>query len=256
MKSVVVILATALVTFDGSAARAQDAAAASSTEAAAEKIEDPEEAALMAPGALAPGSLGTRIQSTLDTATLAPNISNQLAEDPVIRERVRARFRADLPDQNPDIGDVLGLSQVQVEKLFDLLTRQNEDARRATAAGASAKANADRIRGDEAELTSLLGKKYPQWQKYRTEAPARMQIRDLNGALYAYDIPLSDAQTGQLMSAFTLVAASRQSGQRDRAFTRESHGQLLEAATPHLSAEQLDVYRKVLDRQASRSRPR
>jgi hypothetical protein len=241
------LLPVAMLAFGGGAVRAQDAAPAPAVEQTSEQIDQAEIDALMAPvGGLGNDALSGRIGDSLRDAVSSAEVSNQLAQIPGVQERVRERFRKDLPAQYPDIGDVVGLSPVQVEKLFDLLTRQNEEARTSTASAE------ERAKKEEAQLSSLLGSQYPKWQEYKVGLPARLQVRDLNAALIAYELELSDAQMETLMSALTV--ALRQGGPGMGSFNPESKRLLLDAAAPHLSPEQLEVYQKVLDRYATRAR--
>jgi hypothetical protein len=248
VKKGVVIISVALVAGGGAAMRIHAADAAP-----AQKSADMDDAAMMAaPGVVTPESLAATMQYTRDAAASLQGLNTQLAVSPQVEARVRTRYRAELPAQNPDIEEVVGLSPDQVNKLFDLLTEHNAAARRDTAAGASAKARDDRMRAEEAQLSKLLGTKYARWQEYRKGLPSRLQVRDLDAALIAYDLELGEARTKALMSA--LVAVQAQVGQSGGPYTEEGQRVLLDAAAPQLSAEQLEVYKKVLERQASRVR--
>jgi hypothetical protein len=242
-----VIHSVALLAFGGGALQAQDAASEPAVEQTSEEIDEAEVAALMAPaGGLGTDALSGRFRDSLRDAIASQEVNSQLAQLPGIQERLRERFRKELPAQYPDLGEIVGLSVVQVEGFFDLLTKLYEEGRTSTATPE------ERAKKDEARIASLLGSKYPKWQQYRIGLPARLQVRDLNAALIAYDLELSDAQIEQLMSAITAV--HQQVGPAIGSFDPESKRLLLEAATPHISAGQLEVYQKVLDRYASRAR--
>lgn len=248
MKKIFAILSVALVVYGGATMRAQAADAAS-----AEKTQEMDDAAMMAaPGVVTPESLAATMRYTRDAAASLQGVNNQLSASPEVEARVRARYRAELPAQYPDIEDVLDLSLDQVNKLFDLLTEQNANARRDATAGASARVREDRLRAEDAQLSGLLGTRFPRWQEYRKALPSRLQVRDLGAALIAYDLDLSDAKSEALMAA--LIAVQAQVGQSGGPYTEEGQRILLDAASGQLSAEQLDVYKKVLERQAGRAR--
>jgi hypothetical protein len=241
------ILSVALFASGGGAALAGEAASNTPVEETSEDIDDAEVAALMAPASgLGTDALSGRIRETLQDAVSSQEVSNQLAQIPGVQERVRQRFRKELPAKYPDLGDVVGLTPPQVEKFYDLLTKQNDEARTSTATAQ------DRAKKEEAQISTLLGSKYPKWQAYKTGLPARLQVRDLNAALIAYDLELSDPQMETLMSALT--AALKQGGPDMGSFSPENKALLVAAATPHLSPEQLEVYQKVLDRYTTRAR--
>jgi hypothetical protein len=248
VKKIFAILSVALVVYGGATMRAQAADAAS-----AEKTQEMDDAAMMAaPGVVTPESLAATMRYTRDAAASLQGVNNQLSASPEVEARVRARYRAELPAQYPDIEDVLDLSLDQVNKLFDLLTEQNANARRDATAGASARVREDRLRAEDAQLSGLLGTRFPRWQEYRKGLPSRLQVRDLGAALIAYDLDLSDAKSEALMAA--LIAVQAQVGQSGGPYTEEGQRILLDAASGQLSAEQLDVYKKVLERQAGRAR--
>ena len=145
-----------------------------------------------------------------------------------------------MPIEYPDVGKALGLSPDEVGRLYDLLT---------------AKANED-------ELASLLGSKYEKWQKYTTELLPRRQVSDLAAVLIAAGAPLSDAQRDSLLPA--VVAAERSNSQERAAkfgegsrsfvisrFSPEANQKILDAAAAHLTPQQLESYRQLLERGSS-----
>ncbi len=253
VKTVVVICAVALIALGGGAICAQEATADSAARQASEDADAASDMAMMAvPGVMTSESLAATVRYAKDSDAALKQINTQLLESPEVQERLRVRFRDGLPAQYPDIDEVLDLSPEQVNKLFDLLTKQYLDGRRAANAGGDAKVQADRAKADEAQISALLGKKYAKWPEYKAGLPGRVQVRDLGAALIAYDLALSDAQIAALIPAINAVQG--QLGASGGPFTAESHRKLLDAASPHLSAGQLEVYQKLLERQASRAR--
>jgi hypothetical protein len=184
-------------------------------------------------------------------------------------ERSRLLFRAQLSTQYPDVGKALDLSPDTVGQLFDLLARQDVDRRRELAAGPAAGESADqafgrRIQSNEAELSSLLGDKYSQWREYKRELPVRQQVMDLKAVLDAGGIPLADARANSLRAALITTqkeldkeraAALVQAGGKPiPRYSPEGNLRLVDTASGHLSPQQLDAYREMLERQTSRER--
>lgn len=241
------ILSTAMVALGCGTIRAMEPATTPAAEEETSSDIEAEIAALMAPvGGLTSEAISGRIRSALGDTGSSEEASNQLAQIPGIQERVRARFRQELPTQYPDVAEEVGITLPQAERLFDLLAKQNDEARTSTLS------QEEQIQKEEAQFKSLLGNKYPNWQEYRVGLPARLQVRDLEGALIAYDLALSSAQIDALMSALTAVHT--QEGFGAGSFTPETNRMQLDAAAPHLSPEQLDVYQKVLERYSTRAR--
>ncbi len=250
MNKVVMILSAVVVASGGGAIHvyAADAAPAKPAPAANPEKEDAA-AMLVRPGVITSESLEAATRSTGDSATASQQIANQVSANPRVLERLRVRIREQLPAQHPDIEEVLSLSTKEVNKLFDVLAKQGMEA---AGAGAGTKSAADRAKANEAELATLLGKKYPQWQAYKAALPLRLQVRDLGAALIAADIPMSDKKIEPLIAA--LAAVQKQNGQTGGVFSPESNAKLTEAAAAYLSPEQIEVYRKILERHASRAR--
>lgn len=253
MKKVAMIPSIALLALGAAAIQAQTNASRPAAQPTAEKPEKPDEAdaaAMLAvvPGAITSESLAAATRNAKDSAAASRELARQLSSSPEVQERVRARFRAGLPTQHPDIEEILSLSSKDVNRLFDLLARQNDELRSAP----DAKARAQRLQAHETELASMLGKKYERWRDYKAGLPLRLQVRDLGAALIADDIPLADARVEPLIAA--LVAAQKQISQNGGLSAPERDLKLLDAASTHLSPQQLEVYRKVLERQANRAR--
>ena len=182
--------------------------------------------------------------------------------------RRRETSRLLMSTSNPDVGEALGLAPDEVEKLLDLLATQQErtsvvfqQARQSgdpvTAQQRVAAALEEHRRTADAELQELLGSKYPQWEDYQQTRPVWQQRRDLRNVLDAAGMPLTDTQSRSLIAA--LAAEQRNISQTRGAITQpfdrnsaEQHQRLLGAAAPHLSAQQLESYRQMLERAAVR----
>lgn len=170
----------------------------------------------------------------------------------------------------PDLDDALGLSPEEARKLVDLLAQQQERssaafraARESGNPGAAAADAQERQRTEQAELQALLGSKYAQYQDYRDTLPVWQQRRDLRAVLDAEGAPLTDTQSKALMGALQseqrrITQELRQAASQGAAFSipnrnsAERNQRLLNAAAPHLTPQQLDGYRGMLDRAAAR----
>ena len=295
MKIIVSILSIALVGLGGGAIhlwrelesshqqiadlQARLDAATAAAEALAVKLPPPVASAAIPdqPGTTEPPA--TR-DAPASTPAPAPAIDESVAAlremiaSPENRARTSKLMRAMLPTQYPDVGKVLGLSPEQVEQLFDLLARQQDEqsnlfrdrpedpaAMQATAQKALAQRQAS-----EAELASMLGSKYPQWQQYQQELPTRRQVSDLGTALNAGGMPLSDAQSKPLIAALVVeqkrisqeAAATAQRGTGISAamsrYTPENNQRMLDAASAYLTPQQLQAYQQMLERQGNMER--
>lgn len=194
-------------------------------------------------------------------------------------ERVAQRRRTTrtlMETSNPDIGEALGLTSDEEDKLLDLLVTNQERATEVfnrgmepngtmSAQDRSAALQAAQQESDAA-LQAMLGSKYSQWQDYNQTRMAWQQRRDLRAVLDAGGIPLTDAQSKTLIGV--LSAEHREFSRQ----TREGVGQgqpasailarnsperrqkLLDAAAPHLSPQQLEGFRGMLDRAAEQER--
>lgn len=187
--------------------------------------------------------------------------------------RRRQTTRLLLAGSNPDIDEALGLSPEEGQKLLDMLAAHQEGMSEAFGFGkdnatVSPQDRAARVRerqqANEAELQAMLGSKYAQWQDYSQTRVAWQQRRDLRAVLNAAGAPLTDAQDRSLIAALSTehrsinqerneAAAQSRSG-ADVLFVRytpEGRQRLLDAAAPHLSPQQLEGYRGMLERAAA-----
>jgi hypothetical protein len=209
--------------------------------------------------------------------TAAPVVSKEVEERAAVMRatiaspesvaRSKVSFKAQLPTQYPDVGKVLGLSPEEVDRLYELLAEQNANRQRAMgmpAGDGGPSALARTMQEQQSELQSLLGSKYPKWQEYNTELPTRRQVKDLAAVLGSAGAPLGDAQSNSLIPVLAAVEkrntqermAMVQPGQASLGSTMtryspEANQKLLDAAAPHLTPQQLESYRQMLERQSS-----
>jgi hypothetical protein len=188
---------------------------------------------------------------------------------PERQELAHARIRAQMPIQYPELGKVLSLTQEKVNQLFDLLAKQEAEKMhdfnsRPNGEEKSIQEFGRRLQEEEAQLMSLLGVKYPEWQQYKRELPTRKEIRDLNAVLDSAGIPMSEAQAASLMSVITGVqkqidqeslASASQGTQQPlpSRYNPERTRRLLESASSSLTPQQLEAYQQMLERQKGRS---
>lgn len=174
---------------------------------------------------------------------------------------------------NPGIAEALGLTPEEKEKLLELLVEhqerssavfneQNQVGAAISAQDRSAALQAQQITNDT-ELQALLGAKYPQWQDYKQTRQAWRDLEDLRVVSKAAGAPLTEAQSRSLVAALSaeqrnISEESRIAANQGRPFneiigrhTPERHQRLLAAAAAHLSLQQLEGYRGMLERAAA-----
>lgn len=200
-----------------------------------------------------------------DAATLRAQMSS-----PEAKARRKETTRTLVRSGNPGVQEALDLAPDELEKLLELLGTQQErsseifDLARQSGdpAGSQADVTArleENRRTSETELQALLGAKYPQWLDYNQTRAAWSQGRDLHAVLEAAGTPFTPAQERAVISA---LAAEQRSFNQTRDATRqpflvntpERQQRRLDAAAPHLSAQQLQSYREMLERAAAQER--
>ncbi len=203
-------------------------------------------------------------------------------DSPEGRAMNRANMRMLLPTQYPDLARELNLSPAQVDKLFDMLARQQSDraytmrsvleasrngATPAVAGMEMARKEKQMREANDAELQTLLGDKYPAWQAYNQALPERRQVKQLQAVLGSTDDALGDAQAKPLIAALAAeqgrirqdelnsLAASPQDFSQQRVQRAEdSNRRLADTASAYLTPQQLDSYKHMLDRQLAITR--
>lgn len=173
---------------------------------------------------------------------------------------LRRDYRTQLTISHPDVGEALELSAREMDQLFDVLARQFSDMVFASAGVAESdrvQALARRLEANHVELVALLGNKYPKWQSYSAELPARWQLKELDAALAPAGMPLTSAQVDSLVPMLT---AAHDLNRQQRLAQPEqtdpgANRRLLEAAASYLSPQQLESFRQLLERHSRRESP-
>jgi len=204
--------------------------------------------------------------------------ARQIMSSPEGRGMVQPAVRGMIEQRFKGVGKALHLSAEEESKLIDTIARQQMDLSAASMdllTGDNSDADArkelerktqDLQRADEAELSTLLGSKYPQFQEFQSTMAARQQVDQLKSVLGASGGgDLDDAQSKSLVAALAAeqkritqeantnpVPAGRN---RQEAVdlqiqrTVEANSRMVDAASGYLNAQQLDSYRKMLDQQ-------
>jgi hypothetical protein len=196
---------------------------------------------------------------------------------PAASEMIRSQVRAALVQQFPDLAAELRLTPAETEKFMDLLARQASgmtgDALGMMTGGSGDAAQAAQRRmiekqlASEREIANALGSRYPAWQDYQGTAAARQEVTQLRSLLGTGPDALTEAQTAPLVAAIgaertrinkeeqnRMTAAVRSSQSlnlmEDQLKNMSSQNErLVGAATGHLSASQLDRYKRMLSQQ-------
>lgn len=189
-----------------------------------------------------------------------PSLSAQL-QSPEGQARLRTAARQRLETSLPDLDQVLNLTTAERKELLDLLaTQQVRGLTTQTPEHESAQEREARQQSEYdtqvAELQALLGSKYPKWQDYRETVTVRMEGRELRTVLDAAGTPLSQSQERALINALVEEQSRiNQTVRTSRGVTisraPENRQRLLSAASPYLSAQQLDEYQALLERRAA-----
>lgn len=228
------------------------------------------------PDAQSAEPIGPPVQVTQTATGSAPATAASLIMVPTI-EAMRAQMaspegmarrketnRMLMRSSNPGVEVALELGPEERDRLLELLAAQQDRSSaifdrsslavesEAQRAKLSAELEEHR-RTSETELQALLGTKYPQWQDYQQTRGAWSQGRDLRAVLEAAGTPFTTAQERALINA--LAEEQRSFNQTPEAArqpfttnTPERQQRRLDAAAPHLSPQQLQSYREMLER--------
>lgn len=210
--------------------------------------------------------------------------SNTLAEvtqvmaSPEAQEMMRNQVRGELQRQFPDLAVELNLSPAEAEKLMDLIVRQGTETMGDAFGmlGGDSKTRQDSQRkmmdrqlANEAELKALLGSRYPEWQDYQGTIAARQQVTQLRAMLGPGDNALGEAQVKPLTAALGAETARINEEMRSKMtspsgsenvlleqvqYMADQNHRLIKAASSHLTAAQLDGYRRMLKQQEDMTR--
>jgi len=216
--------------------------------------------------------------STAKAPANAATMAQAMLSDPQTMEMTRSMMRMLLPQQYPDIAKDMSMSAAEVEKLFDTLARQQMDlgigSTELFAGGQMDPAAMEQIerkvqqqqKAHDAELATLLGSKYPQWQDYQGTAAARQLVEQLQAALDA-DNKLGESARKSLIAALAIEQGRITREERDDPTPSGSNMQemlanqlkrstelnqrRIQVASPHLTVAQRDTYKRLLEQQDS-----
>lgn len=231
-------------------------------------------AASPAAGSTAPATQPERSEANIFLAA-----REQMLGSPEGREFALTVVRMGLEQQYPDVAKELGLGADEVERLFDLLAKHAIEAgpdlakqqMGATGDQVALEEMARQIeakqQANEAELSALLGNRYSKWQEYEQASNERQRDQwtrqgreQLRAAVSPAGNALNDAQFDALHAALDaeekrINEESRgQSMQQELQRMPETHRRLIEVASGHLNAQQLEGYRRHLRQEAEMSR--
>lgn len=218
-------------------------------------------------------------------ATVASFISDQqeMMKDPEYRKARLAQTRLTLPQSYPGLVEALGLSPEEADKLYDLLAEQQLEmsttSMLVTAVGGTppdpaaiqdaARRSAELQRRHDEALMATLGGRYPQWQDYQQTRGARQQVVQVGRTMEAAGFPLTAEQSRPLTDVYIteqrrqreetmqMMASARTAGPLDQArmleerlkLQADSNQRILDAARPHLNAQQLNALQTSMEQQ-------
>lgn len=194
----------------------------------------------------------------------------QLLDSPEGREFIRAMMRTNMEEQFYDARSELGLSQEEVDKLFDLLAGRmvdgaGDDEQPGAGNNPARVSGEEKQRNYEREIETLLGERYPRWQEYERTSFERQRERraeaQLRNAISPPGQSIDDAQFRTLQAALTAEEARFEEEARAGRGTQDVlqrmsklHPRLLDVATAHLDARQIERYRRHLQQQEEMAR--
>lgn len=217
-------------------------------------------------------------QASRDEAARSPMAGLlEAMQGPEGRDAMGSMLRSAMLQMYPDVGTELDLTPEEVDKLFDLLVRQQlalttdsvgllTGASDATVMQELVRQSAEKEQANQREVAALLGGKYSQWEEYQSTAAARQQVAQLRATLGG-STPLSEAQEKSLVAAFAREQARTEREMREwtassaamnspnmvqESMQRAVEGQrrLVEVAAPILDAGQLGQFRRQVEQQA------
>jgi hypothetical protein len=211
-----------------------------------------------------------------------------MMKDPEYRKARLAQTRLTMPQNYPGLIDALGLSPEEADKLYDLLAEQQLEMTDtsmlvATVNGVppdpavmedASRRRAEMQRRHDEALMATLGGRYPQWQDYQQTRGARQQVVQLGRTMEGAGFPLTAEQSRPLTDVYIaeqrrqreetqqMLASARSGGALDQArlmeerlkLQAESNRRLLDAARPHLNAQQLNAMQVSMEQQLAMNR--
>lgn len=217
---------------------------------------------------------GRRAQELIESV---PSLAN-MRQTPAGRDMARSMASVVMSQLYPDIQEALRLTDPEAQKLMTVMARQQEEMgveamsllgggpQDATSRQDLMRKMAEMEEAQDAELKALLGSKYAAFEEYQARSGARVQVQQLQTALSGTTTPLQDTQFDALISAFAVeqsrmqreesewMARAKTSASPDMMAesmrrTIESQRRLIDAATPHLDAAQIDHFRRQVEQQ-------
>lgn len=198
----------------------------------------------------------------------------ELMKNPEYRNAERTQLRLTIAKRYPGLAVALGLSENEVNQIFEAMAENHLKAR--DTAGGAAAHMIDMVTGasgHEDKLRAALGEaKHGQYEEYRQNVqPALMWLESLNGVLASAGMPLSESQSRSL----TAVLVAEQWRQRSDAaalrstpapaVSTQSPGatsgmqhfhdlnarRIIDASTPYLNSAQAEFLQRHFDQQSS-----
>lgn len=213
-------------------------------------------------------------ESDVDSAPFNVPQQLEMGLPPVGAKETAGRIKEQLLLQYPDLAKDLGLSQSDADRFLGLVAEQQasgmartREQRESGAEPQDIQADiSERLRREEREQTALLGSKYPQWPLYEGRIAARFEVSELRTLLGNGENALSEAQAASLEDAMAVQFAQLRKDLKDNALPRttsafptaaeiglrnttERNRRLRAAASPHLTAPQLERFSERLDQQ-------
>lgn len=206
----------------------------------------------------------------------------EMLQDPEYREAMRAQQRLGLLSTYPNLGSELELTQVEVDRLLDLLAEQRmrdmetqDNFLLAQNATESSIREAQRIaeqrqQQQQIEVEALLGPtKYQHWQEYQATLGQRHRTASIQSSLAMAGTPLNAQQSETLLSALVeeqrrqqatalasggasamAMAGSGSAAEEEWLKSRErSQERLIASLQSTLSAEQISHLRALFERE-------
>jgi hypothetical protein len=219
------------------------------------------------------------------TAANTINSVRDLMQDPEYRKARLIQAKMTLKRTYTDVAEELGLSEKEVEQLFDLLAEQQIGPNLSLPMGPDGQPDRQAMeemarqrqaaqRKNEEAVAALIGPaRQTKWQEYQLSLSARNRASQMSGMLASSGYPLTEAQVRPLTAA--LIAEekyvreqqgpARQSmpmnaesflrSQEDSISRQEeSNRRYLETAAPYMTSRQLSLVKEVLEQQIAISR--
>lgn len=216
-----------------------------------------------------------------DAAQIAALTQQELLKDPEYRKAMAGMMRSTMEQSYPGLAEELGSDKEELDRLLDLVAEHqmamtaqsqpfNAEMQRDQAALQQRMSEQQALRRQQDEaIRALLGEaKFAKWQDYQQTRSPRMQASSYANNLAQAGLPLSGAQSKALTTVMIAEQRSMQqdlrtlssrnaTGQQSPEQVREafmnrqldSNRRILEAATPHLNAQQLAALRTQFEQQ-------